>query len=199
MRVPWFDQIGLIPWYVFGVYWAITALRAKRAKATEKSADRIATIAVMAAGFVLLFEQNVHTGWLDSRFAPSQDWITWTGIVLSYLGVALAVWARYCIGEYWSARVTLKEGHRLIRSGPYRFVRHPIYTGLLIAVIGRALIIGQWRGLLGVALVLATHARKAQREEKLLLSEFGDEYTGYRRVTGFLLPRFSRSAQPGTP
>jgi protein-S-isoprenylcysteine O-methyltransferase Ste14 len=194
MRTPWLDQIGMIPWYLFCVYWAITALRVKRTKATERSSDRIATILVMVAGFVLLFDANVRAGWLDSRFAPAEEWLTWSGIVLTYAGVAFAVWARYCIGEYWSGRVTLKQGHRLIRSGPYRLVRHPIYTGLLIAVIGRALILGEWRGWLGVLLVLVTHARKAQREETLLISEFGDEYAGYRRVTGFLFPRFSRSA-----
>lgn len=194
MSAPLFNQIGLIPWYVFAVYWVITALRVKRTKAMEKSADRIATIVAMGAGFVLLFDGKVRLGWLDLRFVPTESWIAWAGIALTYIGVALAVWARYCIGEYWSARVTLKEGHRLIRSGPYGLVRHPIYTGLLIAVIGTALVLGEWRGLLGVVLVLVTHARKAQREEKLLISEFGDEYQGYRRVTGFFLPRLSRNA-----
>ncbi len=193
MSAPLFKQIGLIPWYVFCVYWAITALGVKRTKATEKSVDRAATIVVMLAGFVLLFDETVRLGWLDSRFAPPDDGIAWAGIASTYLGVSLAVWARYCIGEYWSGRVTLKEGHRLIQSGPYRFVRHPIYTGLFTAVIGRALIIGEWRDLLGVFLVLVTHARKAQREEKLLISEFGDEYQEYRKVTGFLFPRLNRS------
>lgn len=198
MRAPWLNQIALVPWYVFCVYWAVTALRVKRTKAAEKSADRIATIVVMVAGFVLLFESNSRLGWLDSRFAAPEEWVAWLGIALTYLGVALAVWARYCIGEYWSGRVTLKDGHRLIRSGPYGFVRHPIYTGLFVAVIGRALFVGEWRGVVGVALVLATHARKARREEKLLMSEFGDEYAGYRRFTGFLFPRLSRAAQMDT-
>jgi protein-S-isoprenylcysteine O-methyltransferase Ste14 len=96
-----------------------------------------------------------------------------------------------CIGEYWSSRVTLKEGHRLIRSGPYQFVRHPIYTGMLVGVIGNALTIGEWRGILAVVLVLCAHWRKARREEFLLTTEFGQEYTAYRRSTGFLFPRLS--------
>jgi protein-S-isoprenylcysteine O-methyltransferase Ste14 len=108
------------------------------------------------------------------------------------LGTAIAIWARYCLGEYWSARVTLKEDHKLIRTGPYAYVRHPIYTGMLLGMIGAALVVGEWRGLVAVLLALGAHSRKAAREEALLTTEFGSEYLDYRRHTGALFPQFWR-------
>ena len=113
--------------------------------------------------------------------------------------MALAIWARYAIGQFWSARVALKEGHQLICSGPYAVVRHPIYTGLFGAAAGAALVVGEWRGVLAVALLLAAHSRKALREESLLTSEFGEQYRNYRRSAGFLFPRLSGGAGMDTP
>jgi len=187
-------QIEMIPWYVFMAYWVIMWLRVKPTKAREKSADRLVTVVVVVLAYELLFAKWLRIGVLRLRFVPDQTWIAWAGIVLTCLGAAIAIWARYCIGEYWSARVTLKEGHQLIRSGPYAFVRHPIYTGMLLGCVGTALVAGEWRGILAVLLLLAAHSRKALREEKLLRTEFGEQYASYRRSTGFLFPRLWRSA-----
>ncbi len=184
---PW--QIEVSAWYVFAAYWLITAFRVKRTKARETSIDRFLTVFVVVMAYELLFAHWLRIGPLRLRFVPQLEWIAWVGAAVTWMGVAIAVWARYCIGEYWSARVTLKEGHRLIRSGPYAFVRHPIYTGMLLACIGTALVVGEWRGVLAVALLLAAHSRKAIREERLLTTEFGEEYSSYRRSTGFLFPR----------
>lgn len=189
MRTPTIWQVELIPWYIFAAYWLISALKVKRTKAREKSADRLATLVVVALAYELLFGTWLRIGVLQQRFIPQETWIDWAGIALSWLGTALAIWARHCIGEYWSARVTLKEDHQLIRSGPYARVRHPIYTGMLVGTIGTALVVGEWRGVLAVVLLLAGHWRKALREESLLTREFGEEYAAYRRSTGFLLPR----------
>jgi protein-S-isoprenylcysteine O-methyltransferase Ste14 len=94
------------------------------------------------------------------------------------------------LGQYWSGRVTLKVDHQLIRFGPYAHVRHPIYSGLLLAMAGTALVIGEWRAALGVLLAIVELSRKAAKEEALLASEFGDQYREYRRQAGFLTPRF---------
>lgn len=182
-------QMELIPWYVFGAYWAVSWLRVNPVKAREKSLDRLLTGGVVVIAFNLLFANWMRIGPLRLRFVPDEPWISWIGIALTWVGVAIAVWARYCLGVYWSARVTLKEGHQLIRSGPYAFVRHPIYTGMLLGSTGAALVAGEWRGVLAIALLLGAHSRKAMREEALLTKEFGDEYTSYRKHTGFLFPR----------
>lgn len=192
-------QIALIPWYVFAAYWAITSLRVKRTKAREKSLDRLVTVVVVVIAYELLFARWLRIGPLGLRFVPQELWIAYLGIALSCVGTAISIWARYCLGEYWSARVTLKEGHELIRSGPYAFVRHPIYTGMLVACFGTALVVGEWRGILAVVLLLAAHSRKAIREERMLTREFGDQYTAYRQSTGFLLPRLGGRSGMGTP
>lgn len=192
-------QIALIPWYIFAGVWAITALRVKRTKAREKSMDRLITLAVVIVAYELLFAQWLRFGVLRLRFVPQEAWIAYAGIVLTWLGTAISIWARYCLGEYWSARVTLKEGHQLIRSGPYAFVRHPIYLGMLVACVGTTLVVGEWRGIVAVVLLVAAHSRKAVREERMLTREFGDQYTAYKQTTGFLLPRFGGRSGMGTP
>ncbi|HTT19477.1 MAG TPA: isoprenylcysteine carboxylmethyltransferase family protein [Candidatus Sulfotelmatobacter sp.] len=129
-------QIALIPWYLFAAYWAISWIHVKRTKAREKSVDRLVTMVVVVLAFNLLFARWLRIGPLASRFVSREVWIAYLGIGLSFAGTAISIWARYCLGEYWSARVTLKEAHELIRTGPYAFVRHPIYTGMLLATIG---------------------------------------------------------------
>ncbi len=192
-------QIELIPWYFFAAYWAITWLRVKRTKTAEPLVDRLTTLGPMVLAFLLLFSRSLRIWPLQLRFLPDDDWIARSGIALTSVGVAVAIWARYCLGQYWSARVTLKEGHRLIRSGPYASVRHPIYTGMLLAAIGTALVIGEWRGVLAVVVIWTAHSRKALREERLMTAEFGDEYAAYRQNTGSLLPRFLRRTKTSSP
>lgn len=192
-------QIELIPWYFFAAYWAITWLRVKRTKTAEPLVDRLTTLGPMVLAFLLLFSRSLRIWPLQLRFLPDDDWIARSGIALTSVGVAVAIWARYCLGQYWSARVTLKEGHRLIRSGPYASVRHPIYTGMLLAAIGTALVIGEWRGVLAVVVIWTAHSRKALREERLMTAEFGDEYAAYRQNTGSLFPRFLRRTKTSSP
>ena len=192
-------QIDLIPWYIFCAYWGITWLRVEHTKAREKSIDRVITLLVVILAYNLLFAQWLRIGPLRLRFVPEDPLIGWVGIALTFAGVAFAIWARHCIGVYWSARVTLKERHQLIRSGPYAYVRHPIYTGMLTGAIGTALVVGEWRGILAVVLLLAAHSRKAIREESMLTREFGEQYQLYRRTTGFLFPRLWARAGMDTP
>jgi len=187
-------QIELIPWYVFCVYWAISWLRVKRTKTAESWAQRLGTILPMVLVFELLFSRSMRVGPLGLRFLPDEAWISWCGIALTTFGVAVAIWARHCIGQYWSARVTLKEGHRVIKAGPYALVRHPIYTGMLLAAMGTGLVIGEWRGVLGAAVMWLAHTHKARREEALLTKELGEEYSSYRKSTGFLFPRLRRAS-----
>ena len=115
----------------------------------------------------------------------------WLGAYLAFAGVLFAIWARRTIGKEWSAEVQIKEGHQLIRSGPYAHIRHPIYTGILIAIAGTALAIGQYRGLLGLGIIAIGFVLKAKKEETFLAGQFGPAFEEHRRRTGFFLPRFS--------
>jgi protein-S-isoprenylcysteine O-methyltransferase Ste14 len=102
-----------------------------------------------------------------------------------------AVWARLILGSNWSGTVTIKTNHQLIRRGPYRWIRHPIYTGMLAALLATATIQGLVSGMIGFAFVLLALYRKARREESFLSQEFGDGFMEHRQHTGMFFPRFS--------
>jgi protein-S-isoprenylcysteine O-methyltransferase Ste14 len=136
-----------------------------------------------------LFSKDLRFGRLGERFLVRDPWLEAAGLALTYAGAALAIWARWSLGENWSAEVSVKTDHQLIRSGPYAHVRHPIYAGLLLAVIGTAVVIGEWRGLLAILIWSVGHTLKAKREEAVMIATFGDQYQQHRTETGFLLPR----------
>jgi protein-S-isoprenylcysteine O-methyltransferase Ste14 len=104
------------------------------------------------------------------------------------LGLAIAIWARRCLGRNWSGEITIKQDHELIRSGPYRLLRHPIYTGLLTMYLGAAIVTGEWFALLGLGLAVFAYWRKVRLEEANLELAFGQDYTSYRRDTWALIP-----------
>ena len=122
------------------------------------------------------------------RFIPVAPIWQRVGLALTILGLAFAVWARIHLGRFWSGRVTLKEDHKLIRSGPYAFVRHPIYTGLLTAGSGTVLARGTLAALVGLALIGLAFWMKIRAEENLLTSHFGETYREYRRQVAALIP-----------
>jgi protein-S-isoprenylcysteine O-methyltransferase Ste14 len=111
--------------------------------------------------------------------------------VIRAAGVAIAFWARFHLGANWSGVVTLKQDHELIRSGPYRTIRHPIYTGILLAFLGNAVEVGQVRGLLGLLIIWLSFYVKARREESFLVQEFGPRFDEHTQHTGMFLPKFS--------
>jgi protein-S-isoprenylcysteine O-methyltransferase Ste14 len=184
------SNLELAPWYAAGIYWVISALRVKQTKVKEDLGGRLFHTAFMALAFLLLFSHRFDLGPLGWRFIPESAWLRGSGIFLTFIGAGIAIWGRYTLGQYWSARVTLKVDHRLICSGPYAYVRHPLYAGLLVAMAGTTLVVGEWRAVLGVLLGLVVLSRKAAKEEALLATEFRDDYREYQRHTGFLTPRF---------
>jgi protein-S-isoprenylcysteine O-methyltransferase Ste14 len=179
----------MVPWYALGLYWGVSAFRVKSTNTIEPLAARLYTVCLAAAAFALLFSDSLHVGRLGERFLVRDPWLQAVGTALTYGGAAIAIWARRSLGRNWSAEVSLKADHQLIRSGPYAYVRHPIYGGLLLAVIGTALVIGEWRGLLATLIMAVGHVLKAKREEAVMTAAFGDQYQQHQRQTGFLLPR----------
>ena len=176
-------------WLVFLAYWLYSARQLKAVKRREPNAERAVYLALMVTAYSLVFNRWLNVGWLGSRFVPDSTRIAAIGVAITFAGVALAIWARYHLGQNWSATVTLKEGHELIRSGPYSHIRHPIYTGMLIAFAGTALTLGQYRGLLGFAIATSTFFFKARKEERYLTQEFGDRFQEHMRHTGMFLPK----------
>jgi protein-S-isoprenylcysteine O-methyltransferase Ste14 len=111
------------------------------------------------------------------------------GLFLIAIGLGIAIWARRHLGKYWSGRITLKVDHRLIQSGPYGWVRHPIYSGLLLALLGTVITIGTPQACVGVAVIFIAVVRKMALEEQWMAAQFGNEYEVYRRRVNALIPR----------
>jgi protein-S-isoprenylcysteine O-methyltransferase Ste14 len=175
-------------WILLGLYWVASGITLKPVARRERPAARAAHLGLMLVACVLLFNSRASLGPLATRFVPDADWTGWVGIGLTAAGCAFAVWGRALLGANWSATVTLKQGHELVRGGPYAWVRHPIYAGLLVAVLGTALVVGEVRALLAFAIAFAAWLEKARREERFLMDQFNGEYVEYSRSVKRLIP-----------
>lgn len=176
------------PWIVFVVYWAVGALKTRRTEKKEPFVSRYGILLLEIVGFALLFMDETEIGILGHRVIERTYALAVTGVALTWAGIALALWARWHLGQYWSARITIKEDHKLIRTGPYARLRHPIYSGLDLAAIGSALAIDRWRCVVGICLIILGYWIKARKEEAMLTKQFGAEFEEHCRHTGFLFP-----------
>lgn len=181
---------ALIPllWSLWLAYWLIAARGGKTVRRRESVASRAAHIVPLAVAVLLLWLPHLPGGVLEGRVLPRAPGTFYTGLAILAAGLAFTVWARIHLGRNWSGTVTLKNDHELIRSGPYAFARHPIYTGLLLGFIGSAIARGEWRGLLAVAIVFAALWRKLRLEERWLGEIFGAAYGRYRKEVSALIP-----------
>lgn len=178
------------PWIVFCVYWALGALKTRRTVSTEPFVARARHLLLEITGFALLFGGFTGIGVLGERIYHRTYATLVTAVALTWIGIALALWARWHLGQYWSGRITLKEDHKLVRTGPYAHFRHPIYSGIILAAIGTALAIDEWRGIAGVAVIVLAYLIKGKKEESVLAAQFGEEFEEHCRHTGFLIPKF---------
>lgn len=129
---------------------------------------------------------GIHPLILQQLFNPPLV-ISWIGAVLAVLGVAFAVWARINIGSNWSGMPAVKEDHELVTTGPYAYVRHPIYTGMLLAALGTGLT-GVIFGVLVFIFALIIFNWRISVEERLMLQVFPDKYPVYKERTKRLIP-----------
>lgn len=177
-----------LPWFVLAAVWAITALGAKRTVRNESGASRLYHLLCMTAVFALLFRQDVRIGQLGLRLLPNSPEAVYAGLALTALGAAFAIWARSTLGGNWSATVAVKENHSFVHRGPYRLVRHPIYAGLLLAMLGTAIVHGQAGCFVAVALAFVAYWLKARMEEQFMTQQFGEEYRRYQKDVKQLIP-----------
>lgn len=178
----------VIAWIIFCAYWFVMAFGVKRAVKRQSSSSRLVHIAVGVVAYMLLFTGRLSWGPLKLRFVSwHHDWVI-VGVAITYVGVGLAIWARAILGGNWSATVTVKQGHSLVRQGPYAIVRHPIYTGLLVAGFGTALVIGEIHSLVAVGIGALGFLAKSKLEERFMIEQFGREYEDYRQHTWALVP-----------
>ena len=180
----------LIPvlWIAWFAYWLAAAPFAKPTRWRETIGSRLLDRALVLACVLLFVAPHLSPRLLSARFVPAGEALPLLGAVMVAAGLGFAAWARRHIGRNWSGRVEVKEDHALVRAGPYRLVRHPIYAGLLLALFGTALAIGEWLGLLAVVFALLAMLRRIGAEEQRMRQTF-PEYEEYRRATPALIPR----------
>ena len=178
-------------WIVFALYWIVTSRTGNKAQKREPAEERIVHMLWLACAYFLLSDGDLPIGPLNRQFLPHRLWIALLGAALVVSGVAFTIWARRHLGKNWSAEVTIRKDHSLIRSGPYSHIRHPIYTGLLLAVVGTAIAVSEYRALVAVAIFVIGWTLKAKKEESFLAQQFGPAFEEHKRHTGFFLPRFS--------
>jgi len=177
-----------VMWVAWCVVWWLWSRNVKPDRQRESRLSRASHIVPLALAVFLVAAPRLPGRVLDARFLPPSPFLFWSGLALLAAGLLFSVWARAYLGRNWSGVVTIKEDHELVRSGPYRYVRHPIYSGLLLAFVGTAVAQDRWRGLVAVAIAFAAFWMKARIEERWLTQTFGDQYAKYRREVAALVP-----------
>jgi protein-S-isoprenylcysteine O-methyltransferase Ste14 len=140
----------------------------------------------------ILFFYIVDSAWMKSFMMPFPAWVRWTAAAIALATFPLLAWTHRALGDYWTSNLRIREHHTLVTVGPYRWVRHPMYSLLLVFCFAVSVVSGSGLFLLlSAAQVFVAHAR-IEKEEEMLLAHFGDEYRAYTLHTGRLLPRFGQ-------
>jgi len=178
---------------LWGLSWLVASIWTRRTAARPSPLAQAVHLAPTLLGAWLMVVASIRAKWTAAAvFAPLwrlPDWAAWllTAVVLA--GVAFTWWARVTLGDLWSSSVVRKEGHALVERGPYRLVRHPIYTGLIAALLAYAVQLASPLALAGAPLVALGFSLKARLEERFLAAGLGEEtYAAYRKRTPMLIP-----------
>lgn len=180
-RVRAVELVFAVGWAAFWLYWLAAAFSMKRGRVPWSRELRIRAVIVVAA--ILL----VRSGAFRGHDHNTDPWRTGIGLVLFALGLGFAIWARLHIGRNWGTPMTQKDEPELVTSGPYHLVRHPIYSGILVAGAGTALAL-DWLWLTAVALAGVYFLYSAIVEERYMTEQFPDYYPAYKRSTKMLVP-----------
>ncbi len=178
-------------WCAWALFWLISAFGTKRTARREPLGPRLLYILIGVIGGVLIASRPWPPP-MNLRLWPRSALSYSIGLAVLLAGVAFAVWARVHLGRNWSGMVTVKEDHELIRTGPYAWVRHPIYTGLISGLIGTAVCSGTLRAALGAGIITAALFLKSRTEERFMRETFPAQYQKYCEEVPALIP-FTRS------
>lgn len=185
------DLFGLfisLCWLIWASIWIVASRNVKATERKEQPLSRLSnTLPIWLAAFLLIVPHS-WLGVLSRRVLPHGFASFAIGAILVVVGLGFAIWARYHIGRNWSGVITVKEDHTLVKTGPYALVRHPIYSGLLLAILGSAIARGHIGAILAIALILYAILRRVRIEEQWMAQTFGQDYVDYAATTPALLP-----------
>jgi len=174
-------------WLIYIVYWIGSARRLKPVVERQSWSSIVAHRSPIMLGIFLLVAPRLSP-LLRHALTPHTDFAAAIGAVVCLLGLTVAIWSRRTLAGNWSATVTFKQGHELVQTGPYRFVRHPIYTGILLMILGSVIGAGRLQSWLGFLIVCVGFWIKLKQEESLMLRRFPDQYPAYRTRVEALVP-----------
>ena len=180
-------RISTFSWALFIAYWFYAGLQGKKDQQQEPVNRRILYLSVIILSFGCIYFEPAGINFFTRSLYTPDKLILYTGLFINYAGVIFAIAARLYLGNNWSARVSIKEDHELITSGPYSITRHPIYTGMLFGIIGAAIIQAETRSIPAIILFIAGVHLKISYEEKMMRSQF-TAYAEYSRRTRKLIP-----------
>jgi protein-S-isoprenylcysteine O-methyltransferase Ste14 len=177
-------------WLLFVAYWAVAAVGAKRSTSSRLWRGGIGLRLVVILTIATMLRSPSLREFLSEtqRAASQSNFLGGTGVALCVLGFGLAINARWHLGRNWGMPMSRKEQPELVNSGPYAFIRHPIYTGLILAMLGSAIGVNLTWALLLVP-VGAYFIYSARREESVMLQLFPEQYAAYMARTGMFTPR----------
>jgi protein-S-isoprenylcysteine O-methyltransferase Ste14 len=175
------ELVFAVGWAAFWLYWLVSAFSVKRGRVAWSRELRIRAVIVVAAILLIRF------GPFRGHGLNTDPWRAGLGLVLFALGLGFAIWARLHLGRNWGTPMTRKDEPELVTSGPYRLVRHPIYSGILVAGVGTALALS-WLWLTAVVLAGIYFLYSATVEERYMAEQFPDTYPVYKRSTKMLVP-----------
>jgi len=183
-------------WLVAVIVWCVMAFTAKKDIRSQTIDEREGYGAAFVASLVFtalplrapLGPDDRALAWLFAGLVPESPTLQWAGALTAVAGTALALWARFTLGRNWSARVAIKEDHELISTGPYRFIRHPIYTAIIMLILAVALTNRAPLVLAGLALMIVSCWIKLRGEEEMMSEAFPEEYPAYMARTKRLVP-----------
>jgi len=180
----------ILVWLLFWTLWALwgraTRHRTRTLMMGDARAYRFMHVAIVALSFWLLLTPILHP--LNELLFDSPAAMDWIAEGLSIQGLVLAIWARMILADNWSGTIQQLSGQTLITKGPYRYVRHPIYSGILLAVFGTFLLKPTLFALIGFNLMFGAYCLKSLREEEFLRQVFGQQYTIYSKDSWRLIP-----------
>lgn len=172
-----FHSFSMAPFAVLRLgwfaYWMLAARNVKATRRREPVTTFLLNRVFVIVSLLLLLFPHLPPRWLEEHFIAPATAPYAAGLIMTAAGLGFSVWARVHLGRNWSALVTVKQDHELIRTGPYGLVRHPIYTGVLLAILGTAVAIGEWRALIAFSLITIGFVLKLRSEERFMSQTFG--------------------------
>jgi len=178
-------------WGIFWIYWILAAIKTrsnvKKESSGQRSIQRVVHLIFVIISYAITFFQFKNI-FLWNRIIPNYKHVEYIGIAILICSLLFAIWARIVLGRNWSGAIQKVEGQRLVRSGPYKYIRNPIYTGIVCGFFGTFITLGSLASIMGFCIILIIYIIKINKEQRFLILEFGEEYEKYIKKSWTLIP-----------